>query len=310
MWFQKKKHNKRHRRRNVLDVKLRSDQVRALRVRGVAVMMGVLFGTVFTLYVLWRSVDWALDRLVYQNRAFTIKVVDVSTDGEIAVDHLRRWSGVRPGHNLMALDLATIKANLELMPNIESVSVERLLPGTLRIRVAERDPIARVMLPRVDSNGRMILQAWLLDLDGTVMMPVDPKYRASPGPLAIDDLPAITGVNPRALRLGRAANSSRLQAALEFIHSFNRSGLASQIQLRQVDLSKRGVLVATTDTGAQVTLECEAFDRQLGRWRRIRDEALRLHKVILTLDLAVRNNVPVRWVESTDAVDIDDGRPT
>ena len=74
MWFKKKRKNKRHRRRNVLDVKLRSDHMRAVRARGLAVMVGVLFGTVFTLYVLWRSGEWVLDRLVYENRAFTIQV--------------------------------------------------------------------------------------------------------------------------------------------------------------------------------------------------------------------------------------------
>ena len=39
MWFRKKQKNKRHHRRNVLDVKLRSDHVRALRARGLAVML-------------------------------------------------------------------------------------------------------------------------------------------------------------------------------------------------------------------------------------------------------------------------------
>ena len=82
MWFKKKRKNKRHRRRNVLDVKLRSDHVRAgPRARGLAVMVGVFFGTVFALYVLWRSGEWVLDRLVYENRAFSIQVVDVATDG-------------------------------------------------------------------------------------------------------------------------------------------------------------------------------------------------------------------------------------
>jgi len=52
-------------RKHVLDVKLRSSQVRATRVRLGAVALGVTFGTVFGLYLFWRAGEWALDRFVY-----------------------------------------------------------------------------------------------------------------------------------------------------------------------------------------------------------------------------------------------------
>ena len=51
---------------------------------------------------------------------------DVQTDGVIAPDQLRRWARVKPGENLFALDLARVKRDLELVPLIESVSVERV----------------------------------------------------------------------------------------------------------------------------------------------------------------------------------------
>ena len=80
----------------------------------------------------------------------------------------------------MALDLARVKSNLdELVPNIRSVSVERLLPRTLRIRVLERKPIARVFLPHLSDEGQLVVQAWLLDSEGAVMMPLEAKYRQS-----------------------------------------------------------------------------------------------------------------------------------
>jgi len=37
-----------------------------------------------------------------------------------------------------------VKRNLELVSVIDSVSVERVLPRTLKIRVTERDPIRRL----------------------------------------------------------------------------------------------------------------------------------------------------------------------
>ena len=113
-----------------------------------------VFGTVFGLYLLWRAGEWALDKLVYENEAFAIQHIDVQTDGVIAPDQLRRWAGVKPGDNLLALDLARVKRNLELVPLVQSVSVERILPRTLRIRVTEREPVAQVNVPRPRSGRR------------------------------------------------------------------------------------------------------------------------------------------------------------
>src|SRR5580765_3282654 len=141
MWFRRPKYrNRRSGRRYVLDVKLRSDQVRSSRMRLGAIAFGVLFGTVFGLYVLWCVGEWTLDRLVYKNHSFAIQQVEVQTDGVIAHEQLRRWAGAKLGDNLFALDLARVKRDLELVPCINSVSVERVLPRTLRIRVSEREP--------------------------------------------------------------------------------------------------------------------------------------------------------------------------
>jgi cell division septal protein FtsQ len=299
MWFRKKQRNKRHHRRNVLDVKLRSDHVRATRARSVAVLLGALFGTVFTLYVLWRSGEWLLDRLVYQNRAFAIQVVEVSTDGEISVDQLRRWSGVRAGQNLMALDLARVKRNLELVPNIQNVSVERLLPRKLRIQVAERKPIARVYLPRLSPEDGLMVQTWLLDADGAVVMPLEDKNRQVPAAASEQQFPVLTGVSQGELRLGRCVESSRIRAAIQLVQAFNSSRMATVVGLRSVQVDEPGVLVALTDSGTRVTFGCEGFEKQLLRWREIHEQSRRLNKVILSVDLAVRNNVPVRWEDAS-----------
>ena len=79
-------------REQALDVKLRSSQVRAARTRMTAISLGAVFATVFGLYLLYRAGDLTLNRLVYENKAFAIKEIDVQTDGVISVDQLRRWA--------------------------------------------------------------------------------------------------------------------------------------------------------------------------------------------------------------------------
>ncbi len=113
MWFRRKQKNRRLHRAHVLNVKLRSDQVRATRARLAALTGGILFGTVFGVYLLWRTGEWALNRFVYENSEFAIQHIEVKTDGMIAPDQLRRWSNVKLGDNLIALDLTSVKRNLE-----------------------------------------------------------------------------------------------------------------------------------------------------------------------------------------------------
>src|SRR5579863_4894666 len=124
MWFKHTRKNRRLGREFVLDVKLRSSQVRAARIRLAAIALGSVFAGIAGLYLAWRASEWALNALLYENRAFAIQQIDIQTDGIIAVDQLRRWTGVQPGQNLFGLDLAGVRRNLELVSMIQSVSLE------------------------------------------------------------------------------------------------------------------------------------------------------------------------------------------
>lgn len=225
------------RARDVLDVKLRSSQLRAARTRLAGVALGVCFGTVFGLYVLWRIGLWTLDRLVYENKSFAIQQIEVLTDGVISQEQLRRWSGVKPGKNLLALDLAGVKRDLELVPVIRSASVERVLPGTLRIRVTEREPVAQIRVPHPRPGGGIELMIFGIDEEGCVMLPLDPRQRAVPSSLGDDQLPVISGINTSELQPGRKIESAQARVALQLIAAFESSPLSSLVDLKRIDLS-------------------------------------------------------------------------
>ena len=282
----------------MLDVKLRSSQVRAARTRLAAVVLGITFGTVFGLYLLWRTGEWALDKFVYKNSEFAIQHIDVQTDGVIAPDQLRRWSGVKPGENLIALDLAAVKRNLELVPTIGSVSVERILPRTLQIRVTEREPVAQVDVPRAGAAGGIAVSVFQLDADGYVMQPIDPRLCVIPLSQVSGQLPVIVGLNMYELQPGHRVESPQVQAALQLVAAFGHSPMAGFVDLRRIDVSSPGVVVATTEQGSKITFSLDNLDQQLRRWREIYDLGQQMNKAIVTLDLAVSNNVPVRWMEA------------
>ena len=315
MWLRSKPKNRRLEREQVLDVKVRSSLARTARARTAAIALGVAFATVFGAYLLWRAGEWALDRLVYQNKAFAIHVFDIQTDGVIAIPQLRRWAGVKPEQNLLALDLARVKRDLELVPLIQSVSVERILPHTLRLRVAEREPIAQIQTARSGANGALEVAVYRLDAEGWVMVPLGSPSPWSAGSAAApasdkksatvavnpqnDSLPLLCGLRTSDLQPGRRLEAPQVQAALQLIVCFDESPMAGLADLKRIDVSAPEILIATTGQGGVVTFGWTDLDQQLRRWHEIFVAGQRLSRAIATLDLAVSNSVPARWLEAS-----------
>lgn len=296
MFWNRKAKNRRLGREYVLDVKLRSSQVRAARTRRFVIAGAVIFTVALTGYLLWRIGGWTMDRLVYENEAFSVERIDLQTDGVIATEQLRRWAGVKNRQNLFALDLRRVQRNLELVPFIQSVSVERILPHTLRIRVCEREPMAQIMVSRSRVGGGIEQVVYHLDSGGWVMAPLDPRQRAAPQNQP-EQLPLISGV--KEAQVGHPVESSQVKAALQLIDAFDRSPMAGVTELRKIDVSAMEVLVATAGQGGEVTFGLTDFDQQLRRWQAIYDMGQKMGKAVSTLDLAVSNNIPATWIEAS-----------
>jgi cell division septal protein FtsQ len=299
MWFNRKPKNRRLERDFVLDVKLRSSQVRAARTRVMVIGAGLLVGIGLGVYSAWCAGEWALNRLVYENKAFGIEEIDIQTDGIIAVDQLRRWSGVRIGQNLLALDLARVRRDLELVSLIQSASVERVLPHSLRVRVTERSPIAQITPLKPAPGGGIELGVFLLDADGYVIVPLDPRQRTTHLTQAADALPVINGLNGVPVQAGHRIEAPQLLAALQLLVVFDHSPMQGLVDVKTIDLASPEVLVVTTEQGSEVTFGLSNLDQQLRRWHEIFSEGQKFNKAIASLDLAVSNNLPVRWLEAS-----------
>ena len=294
MLLRHKSKNRRLGREYVLDVKLRSSQIRAARMRLATITSGMLFAGVFGLYLLWRAGDWLLIRLVYENSAFAIEHLDVQTDGNIAVNQLCRWAGLQPHQNLLALDLGRVKRNLELVPLIQTVSVERVLPRTLRVRVIERESIAEVNVARPRVGGGIEIVTFQLDPEGYVMLPLENIRHADASPTT-ELLPSIFGLDPREFQPGRRIDLPQLQAALRLLVAFEESPMAGLIDLKSIDIAAPDILLVKTGQANEIIFGTTDPEQQLRRCRAIFDLAQRLGKALATVDLAVTNSIPVSW---------------
>jgi cell division septal protein FtsQ len=193
-----------------------------------------------------------------------------------------------------------VKRNLELVSVIDSVSVERVLPRTLKIRVTEREPVAQVNVPRAGAAGGILVR---------VSTRRGRLCHAAAGSAAVRDSAGADersvagdhGLECVSIAAGPRVESPQVQAALQLIGAFNHSPMAGLVDLRRIDVSSPGVVVATTGQGSEITFGLDNLDQQLRRWREIYDLGQRMNKAIASADLAVSNNVPVRWMAASAA---------
>jgi hypothetical protein len=300
MWFHSKEKNRRLKREHLLEVKASSQQRRNARWRLGFWCLGCLTGLAVILVIFWFGGTWMINRLVYQNEAFATRSILIQTDGVISDEFIRRWAGVKVGDNLLALDLDGIRRNLELVPLIKEVAVERVLPQTLKIRVAEREPIAQVhvLQPRPAEDGYDVVMFYL-DEDGCVMARPENWFPGAKAWRSVDSLPVVCGLDGSELHPGWKVESRRIRAALDFILAYIDSPIYGCADLVRVDISAPEVIHVTTLQGAEITLAPDRYEWQLRRWRCIHDLGCKQGKALASLDLSITNNLPARWVEAS-----------
>jgi hypothetical protein len=158
-----------------------------------------------------------------------------------------------------------------------------------------------VNLLRMRAGGDLEVAVYHVDAEGFVMLPLDPRQRTTPLVQTDDALPRLQGFNQSDLQPGRRLDSPRVTAALNLLAQFAVSPMAGLADLREIDVSSPEVLVVRTGQGSEVTFGLRDLDRQLSRWREIHDLGLRMNRNVASIDLAVSNNVPVRWLEANVA---------
>lgn len=261
----------------------------------------ILFGGMMVL-ALWHGSIWALNEWVYQNPTFNIRRIEIETDGVIPVGLLRAWAGIKEGENLWSVDLFRARRDLELQPLIQSASVERVLPNTLRLRVVEREPVAQITGFQSAGSNELKAVIYHLDREGYVMVPL--AFEERNARVASDPLPLLTGIMGTELRPGKQVESPQMHAALRLLVAFGNSPMSGMMDVKMINLASPQVLLLTTTFGNEITFPLEGPERQLRRWHSVHDYATRERKAIATLDLSVSNNVPARWQEVSQTIPI------
>ena len=131
MWGKRRQGNRSgHQRYTLLNVDLPAEKVRQQRLRWAARTAGFVLGAVALFVGVWHGGGYLLKSGFYQNDHFSVRSVDIRTDGVIQSGQIQAWARVQKGDNLFGLDLQRVKRDLEMVPLIETAAVDRVLPET------------------------------------------------------------------------------------------------------------------------------------------------------------------------------------
>ena len=285
-------------RDRLLQTRLKARAVRIAQLRVVGTVLTYVFVIFFLVQMAWRSGEWLLEKLVYQNDDFKVTKIDIQSDGILSSDYIKFKADVSEGDNIFKINLQEVKRDLELSPLIESASIERVLPSHLRIRISEREPKARVRWFRLDGiGGGIISETSLISTTGHVIPSKPLRLASEPQPFDFDSLPFLHGIRDTDLKPGHCLVSPQVVAAIQLIDRWKVSDINATAEIARVDLSQPRVLLVTTTMGQDLTFGLENFDAQLRRLRMVEDVGTKSGKQLAFLDLSVANNLPVRWRE-------------
>jgi cell division protein FtsQ len=231
----------------------------------------------------WATVSgasWMGTVLYSNNDVYTIRKIDIVSNGRLKAEHIREYGRFSEGMNLFELDIEKIRRDLEHVPLVRSAEVVRQLPDTLIVRVTERAAIARI--------GRDDRKYFLaVDRDGYVLGPT----ARSP------HLPVITGVDDAGLTPGSVVKESSVADALVAIDICDEPELSHAVKIVSLDVDRPDFLDIRLAQGERVLLSRENMKTKLTSLADILTTAANSGDTVESVDLTVERNFPVRYRE-------------
>jgi len=186
-----------------------------------------LFGILSLLMVVGLGIT-----LFMTSSAFGVSEIVVVGSSHLSSADVVRLCDVALGANIMKVSTGAIRDRLLACPRVAEASVSRRLPGTLVVRLVEREGVA--LLP----CGQQFAE---LDASG---LPVE--FHRLIGALG---LPVITGVATAGVTLGTRVEGAGAAAALGAAEAL---GTAGRARISEVDIDAAGEVVLYTRAGIPV----------------------------------------------------------
>lgn len=219
---------------------------RALRIFrgivGLAIVVGIGSG-----------VAWGARRYVRTSPRFAVNEIVTHGGKRRGPDDIASIAGITKGQNVFSIDLDRSRARLAADPWIESAELTRQLPGTISIRITEREASGIVAM----SEG-----TYLVTRDGAIIKRVE-----AGDPL---DFHIVTGVPLKTLMDDREGATRTIRHALDLAFDYDRSPLAQRSPASEVHVETNGdMTLVAGKSGVVLRMGAAPYRRKLEQAVRI-----------------------------------------
>ncbi len=300
-WFSRKPQNRMHRHdlrglESKLRTRIRSQ--RQTRVAALALAGALLAGLLG--WGAWLGMKEGAREVFTENPAYAVREITVESSGDaLKPNQVLSFLRVQRGQNLLGLDLEQMRRDLEVLPMVERAEVTRELPSRLMVHITERIAVANVSSVASDKRFQVDRHGVVMDLLAYVKNSEEYRRR-------LEILPEIIGANMTDLKVGRVTTSAEIVKAIVLIEKMMRLDFGSPVEIESVDVSRHGMLVLNTADHAVIKIGVsDAFpdmEQQLRRLAKIMADSHldpeQRSKRLASVDLTVRNDIPVVWVSN------------
>lgn len=155
-------------RQHALELRVRSPRImwfvvlkglgRAARLLAILAVVGL---------IVWGA-GWGLKRMFIDSDDFRLQVIELNPNGVIDEMGIVELGGIDLNASVFEVGTRELQRRLEARADIISAKVERQLPGTLRVEVKDRKPVAWLECRERNLIGRSQASGVLLDAEGVV----------------------------------------------------------------------------------------------------------------------------------------------
>ena len=190
--------------------------------------------------------------LISRSSFFRLERIEVSALKRLTRDDVIAQAGIKPGDDLMSLNLGQIGEQLSKNPWVEKVRIRRYLPHTISIEISEQEPVA------VASMGYL----YYLNADGGVFKLLTEGDRL--------DFPVFTGISEDDLTRDPAGSKEALKSMIALVDLLKERKVLSLEDVSEVHYDKGyGFTIFMSGRGVPVRLGRTDFDEKLDRLARI-----------------------------------------
>ena len=247
--------------------------------------VGVAILVVFGLMALIRA---TVQEAFVKNPRFSLRQIVVNTEGSLTPQRIVRTTGLTEGQNLLTINLREVRERIEQLPEVRKATIARDYDGRLTIEVQQRHPVAWIECAKLKLEPMRSGHGWLVDEEG-VAIPCEvviKSYLNLPV-IRVDELNQVTP--------GVEIQSMQFKASLKLLAEMSKRTDDHHDQITLIHVPNPYALVTKFNDGMTVTFGMDGLEEQISRFTRIKREGNERGWRIATLNLLVKDNVPVTF---------------